>query len=492
MTRRLSSSLALLLASAALAACRAPALGVADGATGAMGARPAVAQAAPGPASPAAPAPGPAATDGVASRVDTVLARPAPVRVGRLPGARGELYTGAYLVKLAAGRDEAGLLGHPALAGARARGTLQMGRGLLVRLEPPAGAEPSAWRAAVASVPGVIGVTPEARRFLHQLTSTDPLIGRQWAHRTDLANTPGAWSVVPVADQAKVVVAVLDSGLDVGHPEFAGRIVGQRNSTASAADPSDVTDVEGHGTHVTGIVGANGADGNGIAGVAWGAKILPVKVFPDNAAGTDMDILSGFMYAINWRPTPDDGSRVRVVNMSLGSPTGEVSALWLEAVQIARDLGVVVVVASGNEALPFAATPANTPGVLSVGSTAQYLGWESVSGFSNGGPTLDLVAPGEDILSTLPTAGSTLGMATYGSTSGTSMASPYVAGVAALAVARYDKNNARVEGSFVDLLLARLRKAVTDLGPPGRDSLSGFGRLDARRAVAPETLEEAP
>jgi subtilisin family serine protease len=404
---------------------------------------------------------------------------------------RPDFTTGAFLVRLGPGHAPDAFLRHEALAGARGRGALALGRGQVVRVEPPVGADLSAWRATVAAVPGVLSVTPEARRFRQQVASSDPLVGRQWAHRADLANTPGAWSLVPVADQAKVVVAVLDSGLDVAHPEFAGRVVGARNVTAASPSLTDVTDVEGHGTHVMGIVGANGGDGNGVAGVAWGARLMPVKVFPDNAAGSDFEILAGFMYAIRWRPSPDDGSRVRVVNMSLGSPTGEISALWLEAVQIARDVGVVVVVASGNEAMPFPATPANTPGVLSVGSSTQYLGWEAVSAFSNGGETLDVVAPGEDILSTLPTAGSVLGRS-YGNTSGTSMAAPYVAGVAALTVARYDKDNARTDGAFVDKVLARLRAAVTDLGPPGRDILSGAGRLDARRAVAPATLEATP
>ncbi|MEB3330092.1 MAG: S8 family serine peptidase [Candidatus Sericytochromatia bacterium] len=412
--------------------------------------------------------------------------RAAPAAIAR----RQALTTGAYLVRLAPGQVAARLLAHPALAGARGRGELALGRSLVVRVDPPAGAELSAWRAAVAAVPGVLGVTPEARRFRQQVGSSDPLVAQQWAHRPALANTPGAWSVVPVADQAKVVVAVLDSGLDVNHPEFAGRVVGARNVT-EASPGSDVTDLEGHGTHVTGIIGADGADGNGVAGVAWGARLMPVKVFPDDVAGSDFEILAGFMYALRWRPVPDDGTRVRVLNLSLGSPTGEVSSLWLEAVQIARDLGVVVVVAAGNEAMPYPASPANTPGVLAVGSSTQYLGWEAVSAFSNGGERLDVVAPGEDILSTLPTAGSALGR-TYGRTSGTSMAAPYAAGVAALTVARYDKDNTRLDGAFVDQVLARLRAAVTDLGPPGRDTLSGFGRLDARRAVAPPTLEAAP
>jgi subtilisin family serine protease len=269
-------------------------------------------------------------------------------------------------------------------------------------------------------------------------------------------------------------------------------VVGARNfTTADGVPTADVTDVDGHGTHVTGILGAAGNNGDGVAGVAWGVKLMPVKVLDDTGAGSDFAILSGLAYAAHYRPVPDDGSRVRVINLSLGSDSGKVSEVYADAVAEATANGVLVVAASGNEGRLDVSTPANTPGVLAVGSSNQYLAWEGVSAFSNGGDRLDLVAPGEGILSTAPRTGSQLGP-TYATISGTSMASPYVAGVAALVAARYDPDNLDNSPAYVEKLRRRLLKAVDDFGPAGRDPVYGEGRINAAKAVLPATIDAAP
>lgn len=398
--------------------------------------------------------------------------------------------SGAWLVRLAAGVPSAEMLA--AAPGFRLRGELVLGGRALLRLDPPAGMDEKAAQARLAALPGVTQVAPEPIRRGNAFTfsNLDPFFDFQWAHRPDRGDTPGAWELVPVADQRRVVVAILDTGLDVGHPEFAGRVVTPRNFTNDGA-ADDVTDTQGHGTHVTGIATAAGDNGAGVAGVAWGVKVLPVKVLDDTGDGDEFDILDGFLHAVRWRPAPDNGDRVRVVNMSLGSPTGSVSQLWVEAVAEATNAGVVVCAAAGNAGYEAVDTPANTPGVLAVGSTNTYLFWEDVSPFSNHGARVDLVAPGEDVFSTSPRAGSPLELE-YAYETGTSMASPYVAGVAALIAARYDKDHLRANAAFVEGVRQRLLRAVTDLGVPGRDPWFGEGRLDARRSVAPATLEAAP
>lgn len=395
-------------------------------------------------------------------------------------GAGADHETGAYLVRVNDSAELTQLLRAPALRGSRLTARVPWGEGWLVRLEAPEGRDTVAWSQEVGNEPDVQGLVREGRKY----KLLEPDLPKQWAHASTTANTAQAWSVVPPASQASVVVAVLDTGLDVTHPEFSGRIVTPFNAIYGASPTTSVTDDDGHGTHVAGIIAADGQNGTGGAGVAWGVRILPIKVLTSEG-GTDADILRGFMHAVNWRPSPDDGSRVRVINMSLGNSSAAVSTLYTEAVAIARAAGIVVVAASGNDAAGFVSAPANSPGMVAVGSSFRHAAWEGVSAFSNGGPRLDLVAPGEEIYAPLPDG-------RFGFLSGTSMASPYVAGVAALVTARYDPNNVRADATFVDLVRDRLRLAATDLGLPGRDNMAGSGRLDAGRAVAPATLEALP
>lgn len=400
------------------------------------------------------------------------------------------LYSGAWLLRLTSDTTPATVLA--ALPGFKGRGELTLGATLLLRVDPPTDLDPTTIRARLGALPGLASAHPEARRHRQDFdfTKPDPFYLFQWAHRADRGATIAAWDRVPAADQRKIVVAVLDTGLDITHPEFKDRIVEPRNFT-DVSTPIDVRDLDGHGTHVAGIVAAAGDNDAGVAGVAWGVRIKPVKVLSDDGGGDEFDILAGFLHAVRWRPAPDDGSRVRVINMSLGSPTGAVMAIWADAVAEARAAGVVVVAASGNAGAENVDAPANTPGVLAVGSTNDYLAWEDVSPFSNHGDRLDLVAPGEDIISTAPILGSPIGEA-YAYLSGTSMASPYVAGVAALVVARYDKDNFRMDGTFSEAVHRRLLRACDDLGVPGRDPWFGEGRLNAKRAVTPPNIDDVP
>lgn len=394
--------------------------------------------------------------------------------------------TGAFLVLLAPGRTAAGLLASSGLAGTAVTGTLQLGARRLVRVSPPPGIELPGWRQALEASPGVAGVYPEGRRLVTDAPTPAPDLGaRQWSHRPAFADGEGAWAVVPDAAASKVVVAVIDTGLDATHPEFQGRIAPGGVNTVAEPPTGDTQDDQGHGTHCAGIVAAAN-DGAGVRGVSPGARILPIKALDASGSGSDLAVLSGLMAAIAWRPTPDDGSRVRVVSMSLGASFEDVDSLYTQAIALARQAGIVVVIAAGNDGFEFVTSPATSPGAIAVGSTGRYLGWERLSGFSNAGARLALVAPGEDILSTYPLA---LGDRTgYETQSGTSMATPYVAGVVALLAARYDPGNTRLDAAWADAVRARLLTAVDDLGPPGRDEWHGAGRINARLAVEPATL----
>lgn len=433
------------------------------------------------------------------STVPTPLQRPwAP---GMVPQAAGlgsplptEVVPDQLIVALNPGVAVDAWMRQPAASGYVLRGSVRLGARYLLKLGIPAGADRDEARRAIATAPGVQRVTedPVPRPAAFTFSSKDTRFDEQWAHQAGFANTLGAWEKVPVADQSKVIVAVLDTGLDTAHPEFNGRLTGAQNFTTGASPDTDVTDQEGHGTHVMGIIGATGDNGAGVAGVSWGTRLMPVKVLGNNGTGGTFDIINGLLYAARFVPNPDDGSRVRVINMSLGVSTGGADAFYAEAVAEAYNAGIVVVAAAGNDGRAAVGQPATTPHTLAVGATAHYLSWEYLAGFSNYGSRLDLVAPGEDILSTLPQSPNAMGATTYGLASGTSMACPYVTGVAALVMARYDKDNAQRTAAFAEKVRTRLLAATDDLGAPGKDPVYGWGRLNAARAVTPATIDAAP
>ncbi len=259
-------------------------------------------------------------------------------------------------------------------------------------------------------------------------------------------------------DASNVIVAIVDSGVDVNHPAFKGRIVGAWNAVTGT---TDVSDVVGHGTHVAGIAaGAWGVNANA-AGVASNAKIMPIKATnnPRGAFKTS-DIAKGIRYAA------DNGAKV--INLSLGGP------LWMpslqDAIQYAESKGVVVIAASGNNGKNKVSYPARFEEAVSVGSSKEG----KRSRFSNGGDRLDVSAPGEQILSAVPGG-------QYGAKSGTSMSSPYVAGAAALVIAQHpDWTPAQVK--------EHLKRAVNDLGAPGWDVDFGYGEVNLFKAAYGENL----
>ena len=262
----------------------------------------------------------------------------------------------------------------------------------------------------------------------------------------------------PLAD---VVVAVVDTGV-APHPELSAALLPGRNFTSSPGGATDSTDRDGHGTHVAGTIAADA--GTTVEGVAHGARILPVKVLGDDGAGYTDWVANGIIWAA------DQGADV--INLSLGGP--ESSSVLTAAIDRARSLGVTVIAAAGNSGTVTPFYPAATPGVIAVSAVDEA---KRRAGFSNYGSSVDLAAPGVDIVSTW-----TSGRFVY--LSGTSMASPHVAGVAAL-----------VEAAAPALTPAQVERVLaggaTDLGPTGRDDFFGHGLVDAVRAVqAANTLAD--
>ncbi|NMO51227.1 peptidase S8 [Actinoplanes sp. TBRC 11911] len=284
-------------------------------------------------------------------------------------------------------------------------------------------------------------------------TGTDPDRGRQW----DFAklHVAGAW---PTSTGAGVTVAVLDSGVDGGHPDLAGHVLTGYDELTGTDGAN--TDPNGHGTHVAGTIAAVTGNNVGISAIAPDATILPVRVVDAKGEGFMSDAANGIVYAA------DHGADV--INMSLGSKD-EITAVT-NAVAYARSKGVVVVAAAGNERTKGSPVsyPAATDGVIAVAATDSS---DTVTSFSNRGGYVDVAAPGAGILSTVPAANGS-----YATYSGTSMASPHVAAVAALIRAKYPRLTP-------DQVESALETSATDLGAKGKDSDYGYGRIDALAAL---------
>jgi subtilisin family serine protease len=310
------------------------------------------------------------------------------------------------------------------------------------------------------------------RGYASKRLPNDPLYPQQWAYAH--INAPQAWYTT-VGDGGPIV-AVLDTGVDLTHPDLAANLVPGATFVSAndncPAPPSSPSDDNGHGTHVAGIVAAVGDNGVGVAGMNWHARLMPVKVLDCKGSGGSLEVAEGIRYAV------DHGARV--INMSLGMSCPQDSkeqcppGLLTDAVAYAVSKGVVVVAASGNlgsGATPGAAFwPAAYPGVIGVGATDSS---DKVTSFSNYGYFVDVVAPGYSILSTYPRSLNAVG---YAYESGTSMSTPFVSGLAALLLSV----NPSLSTTDVtnDILLS-----ARDLGTPGWDPAYGYGLIDAGAAL---------
>lgn len=289
-------------------------------------------------------------------------------------------------------------------------------------------------------------------------TANDRYMNNQTHLRQIKANE--AWDVTT---SSPVIIAVLDSGVDVNHPDLKGNLLPGVN-----LDPTSKSyaDNNGHGTMITGILAAKGNNGIGVSGVLWNARVLPIKVL-DRYGKADVDILArGIRLAVD--------RKAKVVLMSVSNMTP--SKALEDAVNYAESKGVVLVAASGNEGRSSVAYPAAYPTVIAVGAVNE----KNVPIYqSNYGNELDIMAPGWGIYTTRM-GGS------YGSVKGTSAAAPQVAAAAAMILS---------EHPYYSPLDVRqiLYSSTLSLGGRGWHSKTGYGLLNINMAVrtsAPADISE--
>jgi serine protease len=339
------------------------------------------------------------------------------------------------------------------------------------------------------------------RIMLPLLVPNDPMYSQQWDFYEAKAglNLPAAWDK---STGAGINVAVIDTGYRP-HADLAGQILPGYdfiNSAAIAGDgngrDSDASDngdntyagqcgtgmpaqdqaSSWHGTHVAGTIAARTNNGIGVAGVAYGARIVPARVL-GKCGGYTSDIADAMVWASGGTVTgvPANANKARVLNLSLGG-SGACDATTQSAINSARSRGAVVVVAAGNSNINAAnASPANCAGVITVAAVGRSGGKAS---YSNYGANVDIAAPGGDsgagILSTMNAGTSTPAGDTYAYYMGTSMATPHVAGVAALMLAK----NPNLTPDEVEAKLKATARAF-----PAACSGCGAGIVDAAAAV---------
>lgn len=265
---------------------------------------------------------------------------------------------------------------------------------------------------------------------------------------------------------AGVAIAIIDTGIDLQHEDLRPRLMQGRDFVSNDDIPQDEN---GHGTHVAGIAAAASGNGIGIDGVAPDAQIMPLRVLDQKGTGLESSVAS----AINWALLRANSLGMRLVlNMSFTDLEyrGTVTSRRIQdAVRQAWFAGAVIVAAVGNESLPFGNYPAAGPNILAVGATNEN---DRRAGFSNKGATV--VAPGDRIVSTYWDGQTPNDHTVYASGSGTSMAAPFVAGVAALLLSTGLNNQQTVD---------RIAQTADDLGAPGRDDEFGYGMVNAPRAL---------
>jgi len=271
----------------------------------------------------------------------------------------------------------------------------------------------------------------------------------QW--NLPITQTIEGWAISKGNDN--IIIAVLDTGVDLEHTDLEGRLVSGLNIVKPEQEPYD--DV-GHGTHVTGVISATVNNLEGVAGMTWYDKVMPIKVLDHSGAGTTYSVAQGIIWAT------DHGAKV--INMSLGNYA---QAEFLhDAIRYAFDHDVILIAASGNDNTDQPGFPAAYPEVFAVAATDNY---QQRAPFSNYGDYIDVAAPGVSIASTYLDN-------QYAALSGTSMASPHVAALAALirSVNPLLKNT-----EVMDIM----RNTAIDLGEHGKDTQFGYGQINVEQAL---------
>ncbi len=310
----------------------------------------------------------------------------------------------------------------------------------------------------------IISVQQNAYAYAFAFVPNDPYYTYQW-HMT-IIDMENAWDL---STGSGVTIAVIDTGVKQSLEDLAGT-----NFTAGwdfVNNDNDPTDDEGHGSHVAGTIAQTTNNGAGVAGIAYNATIMPVKVLDKRGSGSFDDIADGIYWAT------DNGADV--INLSLGGSSD--LDILSDAVDYAWNHGVVVVCAAGNDGVSSPFYPAAYTNSISVSATTSL---DTLASYSNYGTTIDISAPGgdsgdnngdgyDDMILQNTFLRRDEGYYFY---AGTSMASPHVAGVAALVIA---KNSSLSNAQTRNIL----ETSADDIGANGWDNLFGYGRLNAYEAV---------
>ncbi|TGE39570.1 peptidase [Desulfosporosinus fructosivorans] len=314
--------------------------------------------------------------------------------------------------------------------------------------------------------PGIIDAEENYRRTINASglpVPKDPLFEEQWSMVS--GNVQGAWGLG--ATGQGITIAVIDTGVALGHPDLQDNLVSGYNAITESEAPGANRDNNGHGTHVAGIAAAARND-VGIVGVAYQAKIMPIKAMDSVGEGYDDAIAAGIVWAA------DHGAKI--INLSVGTEHGSHSSdILRNSIAYAYNQGCLLVAAVGNydpleEENPGVSYPASDPDVLAVAATDQD---NIVASYSVTGSEVDLVAPGNSITSTWWSKSTGAG---YAIVSGTSMAAPFVSGEAALIWSQHPAWSR-------DQVIQVMEAGVEDLGASGRDPLYGYGLVDVKLAL---------
>jgi thermitase len=305
------------------------------------------------------------------------------------------------------------------------------------------------------------------------VTPNDPLYRGNQAWYYDLIRAPAAWEIE--SGDPSIVVAVLDTGIDLSHAELDGQIwINRADEPDNDIDddqngciddlhgcnfvelpPSnDASDDHGHGSMVAGVIGAKSDNGVGVTGTAWGVTLMPVKVLDSTGSGSASDVAQGIIYAAK--------SGAQVINLSMAR-TSPSSALAAAAREAHNTFGVILVAATGNEGASAVGYPAAYPEVIAVGAF-QHADPNARASFSNWGPEVNLAAPGVDVFSTDLDGG-------YARSGGTSFAAAFVSGQVALLLSQDPLRS----DDDVRLLL---RTSADDLPDGSALHWDGWGRMN--------------
>jgi hypothetical protein len=297
--------------------------------------------------------------------------------------------------------------------------------------------------------PKTLAIQPSA--LYKPMSFKDPKADLQYMH--DLLKTESAQKL---AGKHKVKIAVIDQGIDKNHPELKGKLLNSYN----VINPMNQATPDYHGTHVAGIIAAEKGNDVGGYGINPNVELISIDVIDRSWTTTDYTIAQAILEAVK--------RGAKVINMSLGSPMP--SPILEDAVKEALSKNVIIVASAGNSGDDTRMYPASIEGVISVGSINNE---KKLSYFSTYGPSVDLVAPGEDVYSTLYDYEK---KSTYYNMSGTSMSAPVVTGVVSLLLSKYpDLTPQEVE--FI------LEHTAEDLGEKGFDVKYGYGLVNPIAAL---------